>query len=55
MTASGSLSLNWRAGRIGIGSMALGIGLAAMDYAAKYAKEQIQFDKTLASPQESNG
>jgi butyryl-CoA dehydrogenase len=38
-------------GRIGIGSMALGIGLAAMDYATKYAQERIQFDKPIASLQ----
>ena len=30
-------------GRIGIGSMALGIGLGAMDYAKNYAKEREQF------------
>ncbi|MFZ2448349.1 MAG: acyl-CoA dehydrogenase family protein [Syntrophobacteraceae bacterium] len=38
-------------GRIGIGSMALGIGLAAMDYATKYAAERIQFDKPIATQQ----
>jgi butyryl-CoA dehydrogenase len=38
-------------GRIGIGSMALGIGLAAMDYATMYVKERIQFDKPIASQQ----
>jgi alkylation response protein AidB-like acyl-CoA dehydrogenase len=38
-------------GRIGIGSMALGIGLAAMDYATRYAQERIQFDKPIASQQ----
>ncbi len=38
-------------GRIGIGSMALGIGLAAMDYATKYAQERVQFDKPIASQQ----
>lgn len=35
-------------GRIGIGSMALGIGLAAMDYAKEYAKEREQFGQTIA-------
>lgn len=35
-------------GRIGIGSMALGIGLAAMDYAKEYAKERVQFGQTIA-------
>ena len=38
-------------GRIGIGSMALGIGLAAMDCATAYAKERIQFDKPIANLQ----
>jgi butyryl-CoA dehydrogenase len=38
-------------GRIGIGSMALGIGLAAMDFATAYAKERIQFDKPIANLQ----
>ena len=38
-------------GRIGIGSMALGVGLAAMDFAAKYAKEQVQGKGTLADSQ----
>lgn len=36
-------------GRIGIGSLALGIGSAAMDYAARYTKEREQFGKPLAS------
>jgi alkylation response protein AidB-like acyl-CoA dehydrogenase len=36
-------------GRIGIGSMALGIGLAAIDYAIKYAKERVQFGQPIAS------
>lgn len=36
-------------GRIGIGSMALGIGLAAIDYATKYAKERIQFDQPITN------
>ena len=34
-------------GRIGIGSLALGIGLAAMDYATKYAQERVQFDQKI--------
>ncbi len=38
-------------GRIGIGSMALGIGLAAMDYAREYAKERVQFGKPIAKHQ----
>ena len=42
-------------GRIGIGSMALGIGLAAMDYATKYAKERIQFNQPIASQQAIQG
>jgi len=36
-------------GRIGIGSMAVGIGLAAMDFATNYAKERIQFGKPISS------
>ncbi len=35
-------------GRIGIGSLALGIGQAAMDYAAGYIQERKQFGKPLA-------
>jgi len=35
-------------GRIGIGSMALGIGLAAMDFATEYAKDRVQFDVPIA-------
>lgn len=38
-------------GRIGIGSMALGIGLAAMDFATSYARERIQFDVPIANHQ----
>jgi len=37
-------------GRIGIGSMAMGVGLAAMDFAAKYAKE-VQGKRTPADSQ----
>ncbi len=36
-------------GRIGIGSMAVGIGLAAIEYATEYAKNRIQFDKPISS------
>lgn len=36
-------------GRIGIGSMSLGIGLAAMDFATGYAKERIQFGRPIAT------
>ncbi len=36
-------------GRIGIGSMALGIGLAAIEYATKYAKERIQFNQPITN------
>ena len=35
-------------GRIGIGSLALGIGMAAMDYAAGYIQERKQFGKPLS-------
>ena len=38
-------------GRIGIGSMALGIGLAAIDAAAAYAKDRVTFGKPLAEHQ----
>jgi alkylation response protein AidB-like acyl-CoA dehydrogenase len=38
-------------GRVGIGSMALGIGLAAMDFATNYAKERIQFGAPIAKQQ----
>ena len=36
-------------GRIGIGSLALGIGLAAMDYAKAYIKQRHQFGQSLAN------
>jgi len=35
-------------GRIGVGSMALGIGLAAMDFARAYIKEREQFGQKIA-------
>jgi alkylation response protein AidB-like acyl-CoA dehydrogenase len=34
-------------GRIGVGSLALGIGLAAIEFATKYAKNRVQFDKPI--------
>jgi alkylation response protein AidB-like acyl-CoA dehydrogenase len=34
-------------GRIGIGSLALGVGLAAMDYATRYASERVQFGQKI--------
>ncbi|NIA19319.1 MAG: acyl-CoA dehydrogenase [Xanthomonadaceae bacterium] len=36
-------------GRIGIGSMAIGIGLEAIDYARDYARERMQFNQPIAS------
>ncbi len=36
-------------GRIGIGSLALGVGLAAMDYAKQYLTEREQFGQKLAN------
>lgn len=36
-------------GRIGVGSLGLGIGLAAMDYATKYALERTQFGQKIAN------
>jgi alkylation response protein AidB-like acyl-CoA dehydrogenase len=38
-------------GRIGVGSLALGVGLAAMDYARQYMTEREQFGATIASMQ----
>lgn len=38
-------------GRIGIGSLALGVGLAAMDYARQYTTEREQFGVAIASMQ----
>lgn len=35
-------------GRIGIGSLALGVGLAAMDYATAYIQERKQFGRALS-------
>jgi alkylation response protein AidB-like acyl-CoA dehydrogenase len=36
-------------GRIGVGSLGLGIGLAAIEYAATYAKERRQFDQSIVN------
>ncbi|QBY03325.1 acyl-CoA dehydrogenase [Thalassotalea sp. HSM 43] len=36
-------------GRIGIGSLALGIGLAALDYAKEYSKERKQFGTQISN------
>ncbi len=36
-------------GRIGIGSLALGLGLAAMDHAARYAGERVQFNQKITN------
>jgi len=36
-------------GRIGIGSLGLGCGLAAMDYATRYAKERRQFEQSITN------
>jgi alkylation response protein AidB-like acyl-CoA dehydrogenase len=35
-------------GRIGIGSLALGVGLAAMDFATRYASERVQFGQRIS-------
>lgn len=36
-------------GRIGIASLSVGLGLAAMDFATNYAKERVQFDQPIAN------
>jgi alkylation response protein AidB-like acyl-CoA dehydrogenase len=36
-------------GRVGIGSLALGIGLAAMDFATKYAHDRVQFNQKITN------
>jgi butyryl-CoA dehydrogenase len=36
-------------GRIGIGSLGLGVGLAAMDYATRYAGERVQFGQKISN------
>jgi len=36
-------------GRIGVGSLGLGIGLAAIDYATRYAMNRIQFDHPITN------
>ena len=36
-------------GRIGIGSLGLGVGLAAMDYATRYASERTQFGQKISN------
>ncbi len=36
-------------GRIGVGSLGLGIGLAAMDYSSRYALERKQFEQPIAN------
>lgn len=38
-------------GRIGVAAQALGIAQAALDYAAKYSKERVQFGKPIAANQ----
>lgn len=44
-TAVGELA----GGRIGIGSLGLGVGLAAMDYATRYATQRVQFGQKIAN------
>ncbi len=36
-------------GRIGIGSLALGVGMAAIEYAAKYSRERVQFNQAISN------
>lgn len=36
-------------GRIGIGSLGLGVGLAAMDHASRYATERVQFGQKITN------
>jgi len=36
-------------GRIGVGSLGLGIGLAAIDYATRYAMNRVQFDQPITN------
>jgi len=43
-TAVGELA----GGRIGIGSLGLGVGLAAMDYATRYTTERVQFGQKIS-------
>lgn len=42
---------NLNKGRVGIAAQALGIGEAAFEYAANYAKEREQFGKPIANNQ----
>ncbi len=44
-TAVGELA----GGRIGIGSLGLGVGLAAMDHATRYATERVQFGQKISN------
>ncbi|HOD34285.1 MAG TPA: acyl-CoA dehydrogenase family protein [Syntrophales bacterium] len=44
-TAAGELA----GGRIGIGSLGLGCGLAAMDYATRYAINRVQFEQPITN------
>ncbi len=42
-------------GRIGVGSLALGIGLAAMDFATRHASERVQFGETIPRSRACSG